>query len=154
MDGNEHRASAGFAALATNGTILLAAFLLTATTTAWAEKKYGPGVTDTEIKSGNTNPYSGNASAYGQNGRAEAAYYRMINDQGGINGRKIVFISLDDAYSPLPGRDLAKVLALVKKNRPKKPLQRISGLSPEAQLQAEDENNRKCIEYGRANLAM
>jgi branched-chain amino acid transport system substrate-binding protein len=49
-------------------------------------------VTDTEIKIGNTNPYSGNASAYGQNGRAEAAYYRMINDQGGVNGRKITFI--------------------------------------------------------------
>jgi len=62
--------------------------------------------------------------------------------------------TFDDTYSPLPGRDLAKVLALVKKNHPKKPLQRISGLSAEAQVQAEDENNRKCIEYGRANLAM
>ena len=54
---------------------------------ALAQKQYGPGVTDTEIKIGNTNPYSGNASAYGQNGRAEAAYYRMINDRGGVNGR-------------------------------------------------------------------
>ena len=65
-----------------------------------AQKKYGPGVTDTEIKIGSTNPYSGPASAYGTIGRAEAAYFKMINDQGGINGRKINFISLDDGYSP------------------------------------------------------
>jgi branched-chain amino acid transport system substrate-binding protein len=67
---------------------------------SYAEKKYGPGVTDTEIKIGSTNPYSGPASAYGVIGRAESAYFKMINDQGGINGRKINFISLDDAYSP------------------------------------------------------
>ena len=66
----------------------------------YAEKKYGPGVTDTEIKIGSTNPYSGPASAYGVIGRAESAYFKMINDQGGINGRKINFISLDDGYSP------------------------------------------------------
>jgi len=65
-----------------------------------AEKKYGPGATDTEIKIGSTNPYSGPASAYGTIGRAESAYFKMINDQGGINGRKITFISLDDGYSP------------------------------------------------------
>jgi len=65
-----------------------------------AEKKYDPGATDTEIKIGSTNPYSGPASAYGTIGRAEAAYFRMINDQGGVNGRKINFISLDDGYSP------------------------------------------------------
>jgi branched-chain amino acid transport system substrate-binding protein len=65
-----------------------------------AEKKYGPGVTDTEIKIGSTNPYSGPASAYGTIGRAESAYFKMINDQGGVNGRKINFISLDDGYSP------------------------------------------------------
>ena len=59
-----------------------------------------PGVTDTEIKIGQTMPYSGPASAYGVIGRTEAAYFKMINDQGGINGRKINFISLDDAYSP------------------------------------------------------
>jgi len=67
---------------------------------AVAEKKYDPGATDTEIKIGNTNPYSGPASAYGTIGRSEAAYFKMINDQGGVNGRKINFISLDDAYSP------------------------------------------------------
>ena len=66
---------------------------------ARAEKQYGPGVTDTEIKIGNTGPYSGPASSYGTIGKAEAAYFRMLNDQGGVNGRKINFISYDDAYS-------------------------------------------------------
>ena len=65
-----------------------------------AEKKVDPGASDTEIKIGSTNPYSGPASAYGTIGRAEAAYFKMINDQGGVNGRKIRFISLDDGYSP------------------------------------------------------
>ncbi|HXZ14624.1 MAG TPA: ABC transporter substrate-binding protein [Roseiarcus sp.] len=59
-----------------------------------------PGVTDTEIKIGQTMPYSGPASAYGVIGRTEAAYFKMINEQGGINGRKITLISLDDGYSP------------------------------------------------------
>ncbi len=67
---------------------------------AHAEKQYGPGVTDTEIKIGNTVPYSGPASSYGTIGKAEAAYFRMLNDQGGVNGRKINFISYDDALSP------------------------------------------------------
>ena len=59
-----------------------------------------PGITDTEIKIGQTMPYSGPASAYGVIGRAETAYFKMINEQGGINGRKINLISLDDGYSP------------------------------------------------------
>ncbi|HEY8711087.1 MAG TPA: ABC transporter substrate-binding protein [Burkholderiaceae bacterium] len=67
---------------------------------AVAQKKYGPGVTDTEIKLGQTMPYSGPASAYGTIGKAEQAYFKMINDNGGINGRKIELISLDDGYSP------------------------------------------------------
>jgi ABC-type branched-subunit amino acid transport system substrate-binding protein len=67
---------------------------------AGAEKKYGPGASDTEVKIGSTNPYSGPASAYGTIGRAESAYFQMINEQGGVNGRKINFISLDDGYSP------------------------------------------------------
>ena len=58
---------------------------------AFAQKKYGPGVTDTEIKIGQTIAYSGPASAYGQLGRAEAAYFKFLNDKGGINGRKINF---------------------------------------------------------------
>ncbi|HWH48757.1 MAG TPA: ABC transporter substrate-binding protein [Burkholderiales bacterium] len=65
-----------------------------------AQKKYGPGVTDTEIKMGQTMPYSGPASAYGAIGKAELAYFQMINDQGGINGRQIKLLSLDDGYSP------------------------------------------------------
>ena len=65
-----------------------------------AAKQYGPGVTDTEIKIGNTCFYSGPASSYGTIGKAMTAYYKMINDQGGVNGRKINFISYDDAYSP------------------------------------------------------
>ena len=67
---------------------------------ARAEKQYGPGVTDTEIKIGNIMPYSGPASAYGTIGKAEAAFFKMLNEQGGINGRKIQFISYDDGYSP------------------------------------------------------
>jgi branched-chain amino acid transport system substrate-binding protein len=59
-----------------------------------------PGVTDTEIKIGQTMPYSGPGSAYGVIGRTEAAYFKMINEQGGVNGRKITLLSLDDAYSP------------------------------------------------------
>jgi branched-chain amino acid transport system substrate-binding protein len=65
-----------------------------------AAKEYGPGVTDTEIKIGNTGPYSGPASSYSSVPRSQVAYWRMINDQGGVNGRKINFISYDDAYSP------------------------------------------------------
>ncbi len=59
-----------------------------------------PGVTDAEIKIGQTMPYSGPASAYGVIGRTETAYFKMINEQGGVNGRKINLISLDDGYSP------------------------------------------------------
>jgi branched-chain amino acid transport system substrate-binding protein len=69
-------------------------------TPAFAQKNYGPGVTDTEIKIGNIMPYSGPASAYGIIGKTQEAYFRMINEQGGINGRKINFISYDDGYSP------------------------------------------------------
>jgi branched-chain amino acid transport system substrate-binding protein len=67
---------------------------------AAAQKKYGPGVSDNEIKIGNIMPYSGPASAYGEIGKAEAAYIRKVNAEGGVNGRKINFISYDDAYSP------------------------------------------------------
>ena len=67
---------------------------------ALSEGQYGPGVSDTEIKIGNTMPYSGPASPYGTIGKSEAAYFNMINEQGGINGRKINFISRDDSYSP------------------------------------------------------
>jgi len=65
-----------------------------------AEKRYGPGVTDNEIKLGQTMPYSGPASAYGAIGKAELAYFEMVNQRGGVNGRKIRLMSLDDGYSP------------------------------------------------------
>ena len=79
----------------------LALALIAATTsTASAQKKYDTGATDTEIKIGNIMPYSGPASAYGIIGRTEAAYFKKINDEGGINGRKINYISYDDGYSP------------------------------------------------------
>jgi branched-chain amino acid transport system substrate-binding protein len=67
---------------------------------AAAEKKYGPGVTDTEIKIGQTMPYSGPSSIWGMLGRTESAYFEDINAAGGINGRKVNWISLDDGYSP------------------------------------------------------
>jgi branched-chain amino acid transport system substrate-binding protein len=67
---------------------------------ALAQKKYDTGATDTEIKVGNIMPYSGPASAYGVIGKTEEAYFRMVNDQGGINGRKVNFVTYDDAYSP------------------------------------------------------
>ena len=82
-------------------TLAAAALLSTALVQpAAAQKQYGPGVTDTEIKIGQTMPYSGPASAYGVQGRMEEAYYAMVNSKGGINGRKINLISLDDGYSP------------------------------------------------------
>jgi branched-chain amino acid transport system substrate-binding protein len=86
----------------TRRTILAAApsLLVLSALPARAAKQYGPGVTDTEIKIGNTCFYSGPASSYGTIGKAMAAYYRMVNDQGGVNGRKITFLSYDDAYSP------------------------------------------------------
>ena len=65
-----------------------------------AEKNYGPGVTDTEIKIGQTMPYSGPLSAFGTIGKAQAAYFEMINSKGGVNGRRIKLLSLDDGYSP------------------------------------------------------
>ncbi len=78
----------------------LAISALTGSGALAAEKKYDTGATDTEIKIGNIMPYSGPASAYGVIGKTEEAYFRKINAEGGINGRKINFISYDDAYSP------------------------------------------------------
>jgi branched-chain amino acid transport system substrate-binding protein len=83
---------------------LLAATLLAgaalAAAPAAAQKKYDTGASDTEIKVGNTNPYSGPASAYGVIGKTIAAYFNKVNAEGGVNGRKINFISYDDGYSP------------------------------------------------------
>ena len=77
---------------------------------ALAQKQYGPGASDGEIKIGHTIPYSGSLSAYGTIGRTAAAYFRMINEQGGVNGRKINLISLDDGFSPPKTVEMARKL--------------------------------------------
>ncbi len=78
------------------GAAALAATL--SVTSAYAQKKYDPGASDTEIKVGQTVPFSGPASAYASIGKTQAAYFNMINEQGGINGRKIKLVQYDDAY--------------------------------------------------------
>lgn len=80
--------------------VVLACVAIVLPNAVQAEKKYGPGASDTEIRIGQTMPYSGPLSAFGTIGRAQAAYFAMVNEKGGINGRKIRLISLDDAYSP------------------------------------------------------
>src|ERR1700729_924253 len=92
--------------------IALTAFaaVVLATSAASAEKKYDPGASDTEIKIGNFVPYSGVFSEYGTTGRAEAAYFRMINDQGGIHGRNLTFVSLESESDPAKALPMAKEL--------------------------------------------
>ncbi|WP_027554273.1 ABC transporter substrate-binding protein [Bradyrhizobium sp. Cp5.3] len=80
--------------------LLAVAITVFASGAAVAQKKYDAGATDTEIRIGNTSPYSGPASSYGVIGKTEESFFKMINDKGGINGRKIKFISYDDGYSP------------------------------------------------------
>src|ERR1700737_1279474 len=88
-----------------------AVFALAATCgSALAQKKYDTGATDTEIKIGNIMPYSGPASAYGVIGKTEEAYFKKINAEGGINGRKINFITFDDGYSPPKAVEQARKL--------------------------------------------
>src|SRR3954453_7773080 len=77
---------------------------------ALAQKKYDPGASDTEIKVGNINPYSGPASAYGLIGKTIEAYFKKVNAEGGVNGRKINFISYDDGYSPPKAVEQARKL--------------------------------------------
>jgi branched-chain amino acid transport system substrate-binding protein len=84
-------------------------------TAASAQKKYDEGATDTEIKIGNTNPYSGPASAYGTIGKVISAFFNKINAEGGINGRKINFITYDDGYSPPKTREMVTKLVEVDK---------------------------------------
>ncbi len=93
-------------------TVLSTAVIALAATTgsALAQKKYDTGASDTEIKLGNIMPYSGPASAYGVIGKIEETYFKMINEQGGINGRKITFISYDDGYSPPKAVEQARKL--------------------------------------------
>ncbi len=90
--------------------LLIAVMTAALASPAMAQKKYDPGANDKEIKIGNTNPYSGPASAYGQIGKAIAAYFKMVNDRGGINGRKVNFISYDDGYSPPKTVEMARKL--------------------------------------------
>ena len=94
----------------TSLTPLSVAALVVAGGLALAAGQYGPGASDTEIKIGNTMPYSGPASPYGTIGKSEAAYFAMINEQGGIHGRKINFISRDDSYSPPKTVELVRKL--------------------------------------------
>ena len=82
------------------GLALVAAGLMLAATAQAEEKKYGPGVSDSEIAIGQSAPFSGPASAFGIYSRVEAAYFKAINDKGGINGRKVKFVTLDNGYSP------------------------------------------------------
>src|SRR6476620_1960834 len=77
-----------------------ALMLAVLTAPALAQKRYGPGVTDKEIKIGTTTPFSGPASAYSAGAVSATAYFQKVNDEGGVNGRKINYIALDDAYSP------------------------------------------------------
>ena len=88
----------------------LAAVLTAGAPSALAQKMYDPGASDTQIKIGNTMPYSGPASAYGTIGKTESAYFKKINDEGGVNGRKIDFTSLDDGYSPPKTVEMARQL--------------------------------------------
>jgi branched-chain amino acid transport system substrate-binding protein len=93
-------------------TLLAVAFaaVVSFTADAFAQKKYDAGATDMEIKIGNIMPYSGPASAYSAIGKTEAAYFKKINDEGGINGRKIDFLSYDDGYSPPKAVEQARKL--------------------------------------------
>jgi branched-chain amino acid transport system substrate-binding protein len=90
--------------------VLAGLLVASAATAASAQKKYDPGATDTEIKVGNIMPYSGPASAYATIGKTEDAYFKKINSEGGINGRKINFISYDDGYSPPKAVEQARKL--------------------------------------------
>ncbi|MGB3867269.1 MAG: ABC transporter substrate-binding protein [Xanthobacteraceae bacterium] len=96
-------------------TVLTVALSLAFGGQALAQKKYPPGITDTEIKVGQTSPLSGPASAYGTIPKVQMAYFKMLNEQGGVNGRKINLIALDDAYSP--PKTVEQVRRLVEKDQ-------------------------------------
>ena len=90
--------------------VLAGLLAIAVASSAHAQKRYDPGATDTEIKIGNIMPYSGPASAYATIGKTEAAYFNKLNAEGGINGRKIDFISYDDGYSPPKAVEQARKL--------------------------------------------
>src|ERR1044072_9429512 len=91
-------------------TSIATGFALAIAAPALAQKKYDQGASDTEIRIGNTNPYSGPASAYGVIGKTIEGYFKKINDEGGINGRKINFITYDDGYSPPKTKEMVRKL--------------------------------------------
>src|SRR6201747_2209908 len=101
----DHRVSKHVTSFALAGLLAVAV-----ASSATAQKKYDPGATDTEIKIGNIMPYSGPASAYATIGKTEEAYFKKINAEGGINGRKINFVSYDDGYSPPKAVEQARKL--------------------------------------------
>jgi branched-chain amino acid transport system substrate-binding protein len=90
------------------GTASAAALLSSGT--VFAQKKYDDGVSDTEIKLGNTNPYSGPASSYSAIAKTFIAYFKAVNEAGGVNGRKVTVLSLDDGYSPPKTVELTRQL--------------------------------------------
>ena len=92
------------------GLTVVATAIFLSVSAADAQKKYDPGASDTEIKIGNIMPYSGPASSYGVIGKSEAAYFNKVNAEGGINGRKVNFISYDDGYSPPKAIEQARKL--------------------------------------------
>jgi len=99
--------------MSTRSNVVIAALAVLFAVTApgaLAQKMYDPGASDAEIKIGNTMPYSGPASAYGTIGKAESAYFKKVNDEGGVNGRKINYISVDDGYSPPKTVEMARQL--------------------------------------------
>jgi branched-chain amino acid transport system substrate-binding protein len=97
------------------GVVVVTVGLLLLVGLAFGAGQYGPGASDTEIKIGNTNPYSGPASAYGTVGRSIAAYIKKVNDEGGIHGRRITFITYDDGYSP--PKTVEQVRRLIERDR-------------------------------------
>ena len=92
------------------GLVIAGAATVMMATSAMAQKKYDPGATDKEIKVGNLNPYSGPASAYGAIGKAIGAYFDKVNAEGGINGRMVKYISLDDGYNPAKTVEMTRKL--------------------------------------------
>ena len=113
-------------------TVLAAITMICTSSVVIAEKKYDTGASDTEIKVGQTMPYSGPASAYATIGRAQAAYVRMLNDNGGINNRKVKLISYDDGYNP--AKTVEQVRKLVESDEVLLTFQ-ILGTAPNAAVQ-------------------
>src|ERR1700727_34993 len=87
-----------------------AAAIVSSSSGAFGQKKYDEGASDTEIKIGHTNPYSGPASAYGVIGKTIQAYWKSVNEAGGINGRKVNFITYDDGYNPAKTVEMVRQL--------------------------------------------